>query len=100
MTRSCRCSTWWSFCTSRRTSGSPRLLARERERYGANIDPGGSQYESNRFFMNAAEGYETGEYPIQNLPNARAWLARLPCPVIAIEGAVPLEESLAIVLAA
>jgi adenylate kinase family enzyme len=77
-----------------------RLLARERERYGANIDPGGRQYESNRFFMNAAEGYETGEYPIQNLPNARAWLARLPCPVIEIEGEVSVEESLAIVLAA
>jgi len=77
-----------------------RLLARERARYGANIDPGGSQYESNRFFMAAAEGYETGEYPIQNLPNTRAWLARLSCPVIEIEGAVPLEESLAIVLGA
>lgn len=77
-----------------------RLLARERERYGANIDPGGSQFESNRFFMKAAEGYETGDYPIQNLPNARAWLARLPCPVLEIEGAVPLAESLARVLAA
>ena len=77
-----------------------RLLARERDRYGANIDPGGSQYESNRFFMAAAEGYETGEYPVQNLPNTRAWLARLPCPVVEIEGAVPLAESLAIVLAA
>jgi adenylate kinase family enzyme len=77
-----------------------RLLARERERYGAKIDPGGSQFESNRFFMAASEGYETGEYPVQNLPNARAWLSRLPCPVIEIEGAVPLSESVAAVLAA
>jgi hypothetical protein len=50
--------------------------------------------------MKAAAGYETGEYPIQNLPNARAWLTRLPCPVLEIEGVVPLEESLARVLAA
>jgi adenylate kinase family enzyme len=77
-----------------------RLLARERERYGAKIDPGGSQYESNRFFMAASHGYESGEYPVQNLPNARAWLSRLPCPVIEIEGAVPLSESVAAVLAA
>jgi len=76
------------------------LLARERQRYGAKIDPGGSQYESNRFFMAASEGYETGEYPVQNLPNARAWLGRLPCPVTEIEGAVPLSESVARVLEA
>jgi hypothetical protein len=77
-----------------------RLLARERDRYGTNIDPGGSQYESNRYFMAAAAGYETGEYPVQNLPNTRAWLSRLSCPVIEIEGVVPLSESLATVLAA
>jgi adenylate kinase family enzyme len=77
-----------------------RLLERERRRYGANIDPGGSQYESNQAFMAAAQGYETGAYPVQNLANARAWLARLPCPVIEIEGDVPLQESLGRVLAA
>jgi adenylate kinase family enzyme len=77
-----------------------RLAARERARYGAEIDPGGSQYESNRFFMAAAEGYETGAYPIQNLVNARAWLSRLACPVLEIEGARSLDESLATVLAA
>ena len=77
-----------------------RLSARERERYGAKIDPGGSQYESNQFFMAAAQGYETGQYPVQNLVNARAWLGRLTCPVIEIEGVVPLHESVASVLAA
>jgi hypothetical protein len=77
-----------------------RLLKRERQRYGAKIDPGGSQYESNRYFMAAAEGYETGEYPVQNLPNARAWLSRLPCPVIEIEGVVSLDEAVAAVLRA
>ena len=77
-----------------------RLLARERQRYGAKIDPGGSQYESNRYFMAAAAGYETGEYPVQNLPNTRAWLSRLTCPIVEIEGVVPLSESLARVLAA
>jgi hypothetical protein len=77
-----------------------RLLARERVRYGSKIDPGGSPYESNLAFMAAARGYETGEYPVQNLVNARAWLSRLTCPVIEIEDAVPLEESVAAVLSA
>jgi adenylate kinase family enzyme len=77
-----------------------RLQARERARYGAKIDPGGSQYRSNLAFMAAARGYETGEYPVQNLINARAWLGRLTCPVLEIEGEVPLHESLAAVLSA
>ena len=77
-----------------------RLTVRERTRYGDKIDLGGSQYESNRFFMAASQGYENGSYPIQNLVNARAWLGRLPCPVLEIEGAVSLDESLAAVLAA
>ena len=75
-----------------------RLLARERARYGAKIDPGGSQYESNQAFMIGARGYESGEYPVQNLPNARAWLARLSCPVVEIEGVVSLDEALAAIL--
>jgi hypothetical protein len=77
-----------------------RLEARERARYGSKIDPGGSQYESNLAFMAGARGYESGEYPVQNLFNARAWLGRLTCPVVEIEGAVPLEQSVMAVLAA
>jgi adenylate kinase family enzyme len=77
-----------------------RLMARERARYGANIDPGGSQYESNQAFMAGARGYESGAYPVQNLINARAWLARQTCPVLQIEGAVSQAESVAAVLAA
>jgi adenylate kinase family enzyme len=77
-----------------------RLMARERARYGAKIDPGGSLYESNQAFMAGARGYESGEYPVQNLVNARAWLARLTCPVLEIEGDIPLTRSVAAVLAA
>jgi adenylate kinase family enzyme len=77
-----------------------RLSARERQRYGAKIDPGGSQYESNQVFMALARGYESGESPVNNLANARAWLARLTCPVIEIEGAVALHDNVATVLRA
>jgi adenylate kinase family enzyme len=77
-----------------------RLAARERARYGAKIDPGGSQYESNLAFMASARGYETGETPVNNLANARAWLARLNCPIVEIEGDVALQESVETVLSA
>ena len=77
-----------------------RLLTRERQRYGAKIDPGGIQYKSNLAFMTFARGYESGETPVNNLANARAWLSRLTCPVIEINGAPPLQESLARVMSA
>jgi adenylate kinase family enzyme len=77
-----------------------RLAARERARYGARIDPGGDLYESHQTFMALAGGYETGEAPVNTLANARAWLGRLTCPVIEIEGALPLAESVAAVLSA
>jgi adenylate kinase family enzyme len=77
-----------------------RLMVGERQRYGANIEPGGSQFESNQTFMAGARGYESGEHPVQNLANARGWLARLTCPVIEIEGDARLHESLAAVLSA
>ncbi len=75
-----------------------RLERREREAYGPKIDPGGIQHESYQEFMRLARGYETGEAPVNTLANARAWLSRLPCPVIEIAGEPSIEESLAAVL--
>jgi adenylate kinase family enzyme len=75
-----------------------RLAARERARYGDAIDPGGAQYESHEAFMRLARGYESGAAPVNNLEGARAWLARQTCPVLQIEGAAPLAESLETVL--
>lgn len=75
-----------------------RLAARERARFGAAIDPGGGYYDSHQVFMTQARGYESGETPVNNLAGARAWLARQPCPVLEIEGAAPLAESLETVL--
>ena len=77
-----------------------RLIARERQRYGSNIDPGGRQHESFKTFMAGAHGYDNGEHPVETLANARAWLARLSCPVVEISGVPTLAESTARVVAA
>jgi adenylate kinase family enzyme len=77
-----------------------RLERRERERYGAKIEPGGPLYQSHQEFMRLARGYESGEAPVNNLANDRNWLSRVPCPVIEIDGAPALAESLATILCA
>jgi adenylate kinase family enzyme len=75
-----------------------RLAAREREHYGGRIDQGGDLHEAHQTFMALARGYESGAAPVNTLANARAWLARQTCPVLEIEGEVPLSDSLATVL--
>jgi len=75
-----------------------RLAARERARFGAAIDPGGGYHAAHQVFMAEARGYESGETPVNNLANARAWLSRQRCPVLEIEGAVTLRQSLETVL--
>jgi adenylate kinase family enzyme len=81
-----------------RTARLARLETRERQRYGANIDPGGRQHASHVEFMTLAAGYESGAAPVNNLANAETWLAGVTCPVLRVEGAVSLEDSLARVL--
>jgi adenylate kinase family enzyme len=76
-----------------------RTLARERERYGAVIEPGGPMHEAHQAFIAWSEGYDTRARG-RNLANHRAWLARLPCPVIEISGLQSVEERVELVLAA
>lgn len=77
-----------------------RLRARERERYGAEIEPGGTMHAQHLEFLAWAEAYETPGFPGRSLERHRAWLATLPCRVIEISGTPSLEESVARVLAA
>jgi adenylate kinase family enzyme len=68
-----------------------RLAARERERLGATIDEGGAGHAQHRDFLAYAAGYDTGRFtgPMTGRYRARheAWLARLPCPVVRLDGA-------------
>ncbi|MFN3511805.1 MAG: AAA family ATPase [Phenylobacterium sp.] len=77
-----------------------RLRARERSRYGAGIEPGGRMHEASRAFLDWARSYEDPSFRGRSLALHRAWLASLPCPVLSIEDAPPLEESLRRALAA
>ncbi|MET3526611.1 AAA family ATPase [Phenylobacterium koreense] len=75
-----------------------RLLARERARYGQAIEPGGAQHAAHLEFVEWARNYEQPGFPGRSLERHRAWLAALPCPVIEIEGAPSLEDSVRQVL--
>ena len=77
-----------------------RLLARERERYGAAIEPGGAMHAAHLEFVEWARGYDRPGFHGRSLEQHRAWLAALPCPVIEIAGTPSLDESVARVMAA
>lgn len=74
-----------------------RLLARERERYGAAIEPGGAMHAAHLEFVEWARHYETPGFPGRSLERHLTWLSQLSCPVIRIAGAPTLEQSLACV---
>ena len=77
-----------------------RLLARERERYGAAIEPGGVMYAQHREFAAWAEGYDGGGRPGRSLPRHEAWLASLTCPVLRLDGLQPINALVQTVIAA
>ncbi|WP_374575815.1 hypothetical protein [Phenylobacterium sp.] len=77
-----------------------RLLERERQRYGAEIEPGGRMHEAHLEFVEWARSYDRPGFGGRSLQRQRAWLETLPCPVLEISDAPRPEESLARVLAA
>ena len=76
-----------------------RLKKREIERYGNNILPGGSMYQSSQEFINWAKGYESGELSGRNLPRHKKWMAQLNHELLRIENH-SLEESVVTILTA
>lgn len=64
-----------------------RLRARERERYGDAIAPGAARHEKYVEFLAWAARYDEGEPVERSLRMHEAWLARLPCPVLRLDGA-------------
>ena len=62
-----------------------RLRARERERYGEAVAPGGPRHAASEAFIAWAAGYDEGlEVPERCLKLHEQWLAALPCPVVRI----------------
>lgn len=77
-----------------------RLLARERERYGVEIEPGGRMHEAHLAFVTWARSYDQPDFTGRSLAGHRAWLAGVSAPVLEIDGVPSLEDSVARVLAA
>jgi len=72
-----------------------RLAARERARYGARIDEGGDLRASHLEFMAWASRYDTGGLELRSKLSHASWAKKLTCPLVRIEGDLPLEESVA-----
>lgn len=69
-----------------------RLRARERRRYGAAIAEGGDLAERFRGFLDWAMSYDDTGFTGRSRRMHEDWLARLPCPVIRLDAARPVEE--------
>ena len=63
-----------------------RIRRRAEERFGARVQPGGDLYEQEEAFFAFAEGRRTE--PIE------AWLQTLACPILRLDGRLPIEENL------
>ncbi|HEX2953893.1 MAG TPA: AAA family ATPase [Bacillota bacterium] len=70
-----------------------RLKQREAQRYGeAEIQEGGTMYQSHRSFMEWARQYDEGDLNIRSKALHKAWLSRLECRVLELSGDMTTEE--------
>ena len=77
-----------------------RLVARERERYGADaIAPGGPLRVKYEAFIAWAASYDDGPAVERSRRMHEAWLAALPCPVLRLEDADDVDARMTRVLA-
>ncbi|MBN1649207.1 MAG: AAA family ATPase [Spirochaetales bacterium] len=71
-----------------------RLLVREKERYGNRILEGGDHHAHHLEFMEWAACYDTGGMDIRSRQKQEAWMEKLPCPLLRLEGDFSTEERL------
>jgi adenylate kinase family enzyme len=70
-----------------------RLRAREAVHFGTEaVGPGGWRHEQTEAFIEWASHYENGSREGRSLARHESWLARLPCPVLRLDGSRPLSE--------
>lgn len=75
-----------------------RLLERERMRYGDKIEQSGELYRQHLEFVEWAAQYDEAGVEMRSKALHEDWLAKLPCPVLRIEGDMTVEERFNIVL--
>ena len=74
-----------------------RLEARELERYGSRISESGYMYENHRRFIEWAKTYDTTN-PDRSRELHEQWITTLPCPVVRMDGTLPVEDIVAQVI--
>ena len=77
-----------------------RIKARESERFGARILPGGDMYEEQLAFYRWAEGYDDGGGEMRSRAMHDTWQQRLLCPRLDLDGTLPVETLVNAVLSA
>jgi len=71
-----------------------RLHARERLRYGSQIEYGGEKYKSFIKFIDWASMYDTGDESIRSKKLHESWLKGINCDVLRLEGKFELEKKI------
>ncbi len=77
-----------------------RLRKRESEHFGARIEPGGDMHEAHIEFINWASQYDTGGIDMRSKLCHDEWQKLLKCPLIELDGRLPLQEKYSAVCAA
>jgi adenylate kinase family enzyme len=76
----------------------PRLLSREKERYGNRLDLGNDMYQQHLEFINWAKSYETGDLNMRSRASEEVWISKLNCKILRIENELTVQEELHLVL--
>ena len=69
-----------------------RLKQREYARYGRRILPGGDLYEQSQAFLAWAAQYDDGLPPLRSRALHDLWQQKLFCPLLTLDGTLPLDE--------
>ena len=69
-----------------------RIKRRERERFGSRIDAGGDMHVRHLEFLDWARSYDYAKSPTRSFDMHEKWMTRLPCPVIRLDSALPVED--------
>lgn len=69
-----------------------RLLKREYERYGKEIEPGGSQFKASQDFLDWASLYDHGGVEVRSRELHDQWMKNLNCPLLTIDGDYTVRE--------
>jgi hypothetical protein len=70
-----------------------RLRVRETKRYGSEaIGPGGARYTATTDFLDWASHYDEPDFNSRSRARHEAWLSKLPCPVLRLDGERPTAE--------